>query len=199
MAHYHGTGVEIWKQTKGEVNVFVGTLGTSGTVMGVSKRLKEFNPQVRIFAVEPYMGHKIQGLKNMKESYKPGIFDRGAVDRIINIDDESAFEMARRLAVEEGLLVGMSSGAAMAAAYQLAKDMDEGVVVTIFPDGGERYLSTPLFESRSASNLKFYNTLTRRKEDFVPLKENKVGMYTCALQCISLSNLKPAVELLPRI
>ena len=179
MAHYHGTGVEVWEQTNGQVNVFVAALGTSGTVMGVSKRLKEYNPNVRIVAMEPYMGHKIQGLKNMKESYKPGIFDRSAVDEICHVDDDAAFEMARRLAKEEGLLVGMSSGAAMAAAYKEAEEMEEGMVVVLFPDGGERYLSTVLFEDRKKSNIKFFNTLTRRKEAFIPIRENKVGIYSC--------------------
>jgi len=179
MAHYYGTGVEIWEQTQGKLNVFVATLGTSGTVMGICKRLKELNPEVRIVAVEPYMGHKIQGLKNMKESYRPGIFDREAVDEIMNIEDDDAFNMARRLAKEEGIFVGMSSGAAMAAAYKLAERMDEGTVVTLFPDGGERYLSTTLFEDRKRSNLRFFNTLTRKKEDFIPIRENKVGIYSC--------------------
>ncbi len=179
MAHYYGTGLEIWEQTGGRVDVFVGALGTSGTVMGISKRLKEENPRIRIVAMEPYMGHKIQGLKNMKESYKPGIFDRGAVDEVINVDDDEAFDMAGRLAREEGILVGMSSGAAMAAAYRVAQKMDGGLVVTLFPDGGERYLSTVLFQDRKTSNLKFHNTLSRKKEDFIPLRENEVGMYSC--------------------
>jgi cysteinyl-tRNA synthetase len=179
MAHYRGTGVEVWRQTRGKVTAFVATMGTSGTLMGVSRRLREYNPAVRIVGVEPYMGHKIQGLKNMKESYKPGIFDRSALDEIVNVDDDSAFEMARRLAKEEGMLVGMSSGAAMHVAYEQARKMKEGLLVVVFPDGGERYLSTVLFQGRKTSHIKFFNTLTRRKEDFIPLEEGKVGMYSC--------------------
>ncbi|MDD5101069.1 MAG: cysteine synthase family protein, partial [Syntrophales bacterium] len=94
-AHYHGTGEEIWRQTEGRVTVVVATLGTSGTAMGVSKRLKEYNPAVRIVGVEPYLQHRIQGLKNMKESYRPGIYDRNRLDEKINILDEDAFEMTR--------------------------------------------------------------------------------------------------------
>jgi cysteinyl-tRNA synthetase len=147
--------------------------------MGSSKRLKEYNTAVRIVGVEPYMGHKIQGLKNMKESYKPGIFDRTALDEIVNVDDDPAFEMVRRLAREEGILVGMSSGAAMHAAYEQALKMKEGLIVAVFPDVGERYLSTAIFQDRKTYNIKFFNTLTRRREDFLPLEEGKVGIYSC--------------------
>jgi cysteinyl-tRNA synthetase len=178
-AHYKGTAVEVWKQTHGKVTTFIATMGTSGTLMGVSKRLKEYDPHVRIIGVEPYMGHKIQGLKNMKESYKPGIFDRTALDEIVNIEDDPAFDMVRRLAREEGILVGMSSGAAMHVAYEQALKMKEGLIVVIFPDGGERYLSTTLFHDRKTSNIKFFNTLTRRKEDFLSIEEGKVGIYSC--------------------
>ena len=144
-AHYFGTAPEIWEQTDGQVTHIVATLGTSGTVMGFCAWFKEFQPHVEIVAVEPYLGHKIQGLKNMKESYKPGIFDKNVPDRIVRIKDEDAFRMARNLARYEGMLVGMSSGAAMSAAIDFAQGLESGLVVVLLPDGGERYLSTPLF------------------------------------------------------
>jgi len=178
-AHYYGTAMEIWNQTEGKVDAVVIAMGTTGTLMGVGKRLKELKPEILIVGVEPYIGHKIQGLKNMKESYAPGIFDRRYVDKIINIEDEEAFEMARLLAKEEGLFVGMSSGAAMSAALKIAEEMEEGNIVVIFPDGGERYLSTPLFDTRKSTGIYFYNTLTHKKEDFVPLEEDTVRIYTC--------------------
>lgn len=144
-AHYNGTGLEIWEQTGGEVTHVVATLGTSGTVMGIKKRLREMNPAVKVIALEPRPNHKLQGLKNMHASYPPGIFDRHTPDEIRPVDDEESFEACRRLAREEGLFVGMSSGAAMAGAMRLAKELDHGTIVVLFPDGGERYLSTPLF------------------------------------------------------
>ena len=178
-AHYSGTGPEIWEQTGGKVTHVIATLGTTGTVMGIAQRLKELNPKVQIIGMEPYMGHKIQGLKNMKESYQPGIFVRDRLDRIIHIEDEEAFEMARALARDEGLFVGMSSGAAMAAARKIAAELDEGLVVVIFPDGGARYLSTSLFAERAEATFRFYNTLSRRKEPFEPMEPGRVRMYTC--------------------
>lgn len=119
-AHYNTTAMEIWEQTKGDVDTVVATLGTSGTLMGLSIRLKELNPAIRIVGVEPFLGHGIQGLKNMKESYQPAIFDKKRLDEKINIEDDEAFETARLLAREEGLFVGMSSGAAMAVAIKEA-------------------------------------------------------------------------------
>jgi len=143
-AHYAATAVEIYEDTGGRVTHVVAALGTSGTVMGLAKRLHEYAPSIQVVAVEPHPGHKIQGLKNMQESYPPGIFDKHALDAIVPVEDEEAFAMSRRLAREEGLLVGMSGGAAMAAAAKLVADLPSGVVVVILPDGGERYLSTPL-------------------------------------------------------
>jgi cysteinyl-tRNA synthetase len=179
LAHYKGTGEEIWRQTKGGVTMVVSTLGTTGTAMGISKRLKEYNPDIKIVGVEPYLQHKIQGLKNMKESYRPGIFDKNELDEKVNILDEDAFEMARRLAREEGILAGMSSGAAMHVAVQKAKEMDEGLIVVILPDGGERYLSTDLFTDKEQSTLRLYNTLTREKTFFKPINAEEVLMHSC--------------------
>jgi len=178
-AHYQGTAPEIWHQTDGKVTKVVATMGTTGTLMGLSRRLKEFNPAIEIVGVEPYLGHKIQGLKNMKEAYCPEIYEKNRLDKKVNIDDEDAFEMARRLAREEGIFVGMSSGAAMAIAAREAAAMREGLIVVIFPDSGERYLSTSLFAVREKVAFKLFNTLTRSKEGFVSRLPGKVAMFTC--------------------
>ncbi|MBF0529889.1 MAG: cysteine synthase, partial [Deltaproteobacteria bacterium] len=178
-AHYQGTGLEIWEQTGGRIDVLVSAMGTTGTVMGCSRRLKEFNPAVKVIGVEPYLGHKIQGLKNLKEAYVPGIFERRRIDEIVNIDDEDAYEMARRLAREEGLFVGMSSGAAMHMAVEQAKKLKEGTVVAILPDGGERYLSTTLFVPREKTSVKIYNVLPKAKEEFLSIRPGQVNMYSC--------------------
>ncbi len=147
LAHYETTGPEIISQTNGEVAAFVAGIGTTGTVMGVGRRLKEHDQGVKIVGVEPVKGHKIQGLKNMKEAIVPGIFDPGKLDDRLVIDDDTAYETARALALREGIFVGMSSGAAMAGAIRFAESMKSGIVVTIFPDRGDRYLSTTLFKS----------------------------------------------------
>lgn len=146
-AHYEGTAPEIWRQTDGRITHLVASLGTTGTVMGCSQRLKECNPALQVHAVEPYLGHKIQGLKSLKEAYVPGIFDRKLVDVKVNVADDDAFATARRAPREEGMLVGMSSGAALFAALDLASRLEEGVIVVILPDFGERYLSTTLFNA----------------------------------------------------
>jgi len=179
MAHYRGTAVEIWEQTGGKVTTVVAAMGTTGTAVGLSRRLKEYNPDIEVVGVEPYLGHKIQGMKNLKESYRPGIFDKALLDRIVHIDDEAAFQVARRLAKEEGIFVGMSSGAAMAAALNEAHEMKQGFVVVICPDGGERYLSTNLFTDRKRTGIRFYNTLSRQINEFTPIRENEVGIYSC--------------------
>ncbi len=178
-AHYHGTAPEIWEQTDGKVSMVIATLGTSGTLMGLTRRMKEYNPDIRIVGVEPYLGHKIQGLKNMKEAYRPEIFEKNLLDEIVNIDDEEAFEMTRRLAREEGIFVGMSSGAALVIARKKAEELTHGTIVVIFPDGGERYLSTELFAVKEKISLKLFNTLSRSKESFEPLLPGKVTMYSC--------------------
>jgi cysteine synthase B len=146
-AHYETTGKEVYEQTKGEVSVFVAGMGTTGTLMGAGKRLKEYNSSITVLGVEPNLGHKIQGLKNMAEAIVPKIFDPGALDEKWNVQDDDAFNITRRLAVEEGLFVGMSSGAAMWAAIKKAKEMKDGAIVVILPDRGDRYLSTALFTS----------------------------------------------------
>lgn len=146
-SHYETTGPEIWKQTNGEVDVFVTGLGTTGTLMGVSRYMKERSKAVKVVGVEPVLGHAIQGLKNMTESIVPEIYDRPQLDDILDMGDEEAFDMTRRLAVEEGLFAGISSGANVAGAVRVAKEIDSGTIVTIICDRGDRYLSTMLFRS----------------------------------------------------
>ncbi|WP_461209096.1 cysteine synthase [Desulfocurvus sp. DL9XJH121] len=153
-AHRANTAREIWEATEGRVTHVVAALGTSGTAMGLVKGLKEFSPEVRVVAVEPYARHKIQGLKNMQESYPPGIYNKHMLDDVVHVEDEESFELCRRLAREEGLLVGMSSGAAMAGALKVAQGLDKGLVVVIMPDGGERYLSTTLFAQREERGVR---------------------------------------------
>jgi cysteinyl-tRNA synthetase len=123
------------------------------------------------------LGHALQGLKNMKESYKPGIFDKTKADEIVNIEDEEGYETARRLARQEGLFLGMSSGAAVAVAIRKAREMESGLIVAIAPDGGERYLSTSLFTEKEAPTLCFYNTLTRTKEAFEPRRVGEAAIF----------------------
>ncbi|KAF0217899.1 MAG: cysteine synthase [Geobacteraceae bacterium] len=147
LAHYETTGPEIFRQTGGQIDVFVAGMGTGGTLMGAGKFLREQKPDVKIIGVEPRLGHKIQGLKNMKEAIVPEIYREEALDEKITVEDESAFATARELAIREGLFVGMSSGAAVAGALQIAKNMDFGTIVTVLPDRGDRYLSTALFRS----------------------------------------------------
>jgi len=147
LAHYETTGPEIFAQTNGEVDVFVAGLGTTGTLMGVSKYLRERKPSARIVGIEPELDHKIQGLKNLHESIVPRIFRKDALDDQLNISDEEAFENTRLLATREGVFVGMSSGAALAGALKVAREMNSGTLVVLLPDRGDRYLSTCLFMS----------------------------------------------------
>lgn len=193
-AHYHHTGPEIWQQTEGTVTDVVATMGTTGTVMGLCQYFADHHPEVRVTAMEPFYNHKIQGLKNMKESYCPGIFDKNKPFQIINIPDEEAFATARLLARKEGLFVGMSSGAAMCAALTRAKQIGTGVIVVIFPDGGEKYLSTTLFspaapEPEPTSTLKFHNTFSRKKEVFTPIQPDQVTFYACGPTAYEYANL----------
>jgi S-sulfo-L-cysteine synthase (O-acetyl-L-serine-dependent) len=147
LAHYETTGKEIIEQTKGEITHFVAGMGTTGTLMGVSKRLKEFNKDIQIIGVEPVLHHRIQGLKNMSESIMPKIFDESRLDERRLVNDEEAFDTTRMMAVKEGMFVGMSSGAAMHVALRKSSEIREGVIVVILPDRGDRYLSTALFTS----------------------------------------------------
>jgi len=146
ISHYETTGQEIWQQTNGQITHFVSSLGTSGTLMGIATFLKEKNPGVKIVEAHPVKGHYIQGLKNMQEAIVPEIYDPSLVDESIMVETEDAYAMARRIVAQEGIFVGMSSGAAMFAALEVVKKLGSGVVVVIFPDRGEKYLSTKLFE-----------------------------------------------------
>jgi cysteine synthase B len=146
-AHYETTGPEIAFQTGGNIDCFVAGMGTGGTLMGISRFFREMKPSVRVIGVEPVLGHRIQGLKNMKEAIVPPIYREDDLSAKVVVEDEPAFEMARRLALEEGLFVGMSAGAAVAGAVEVAKEMSHGTVVVLLPDRGDRYLSTSLFRS----------------------------------------------------
>lgn len=146
-AHYETTGREAYEQTGGEITHFIAGMGTTGTLMGAGMRLKEYDRGIRIIGVEPNIGHKIQGLKNMNEAIVPGIYDPSRLDEKCSVADEDAFNTARRLALEEGLFVGMSSGAAMWVALRKASELTEGTIVVVLPDRGDRYLSTSLFAS----------------------------------------------------
>jgi cysteine synthase B len=147
LAHYETTGKEIIEQTEGRVTHFIAGMGTTGTLMGVSKRLKEYNKDIKIIGVEPVAHHRIQGLKNMSESIVPKIFDPGRIDEHYYVNDEEAFDTTRKLAVKEGIFVGMSSGAAMHIALRKSSELKDGVIVVLLPDRGDRYLSTSLFVS----------------------------------------------------
>ena len=147
LAHVESTGPEIWEQTAGEVDYFVAGMGTTGTLMGTGRYLKSVKPEVRIVGVEPVMGHAIQGLKNMTESMVPGIFAAAELDDRRLVDDDEAFDVTKMLARSEGLFVGSSSGAAVAVALKIAAEIDEGTIVVLLPDRGDRYLSTMQFRS----------------------------------------------------
>jgi cysteine synthase B len=147
-AHYETTAMEILEQTGGEISAFVAGLGTSGTLMGTSRRLKEHDPKINIVAAEPMPGHAIQGLKSLQEAIVPEIYDPKQIDHTLIVEDRPAFATTQRLAMEEGLFCGMSSGAAVWAALQIASDLPSSeTVVTLLPDRGDRYLSTNLFRS----------------------------------------------------
>jgi cysteinyl-tRNA synthetase len=177
MAHYHGTAQEIITDLP-DIDYFVASLGTSGTLMGCSKRLKGYNNKVQIISVEPTVNHKIQGLKNLVESEIPAIFNEKRLDQRLEISDNDAYELTRRLAREEGIFTGMSSGAALAGALKISEGLDSGNIVVIFPDKAEKYLSTSLFK-RDKMAIKLHNTLTNKKEDFVPLVRDEVKIYSC--------------------
>jgi len=141
-AHYHGTGREIYEQTQGRITHFVAGLGTSGTFMGTARRLRECNSEIRVVSFQPASPlHGLEGLKHMETAIVPGIYDPELADVNLGIETEEAYDMVRRLATDEGLLVGVSSGAALAAALKVASHLRSGVVVTVFPDSGDKYLS----------------------------------------------------------
>jgi len=147
-SHYESTGPEILEQTRGELTAFVAGMGTSGTLMGAGRKFKEHNPEIQIIGVEPTEGHAIQGLKNMNEAIVPDIYERDRLDEVLIVEDRPAYAMAERLALEEGLFVGMSSGAAVCGALQVASRLSPSdTVVALLPDRGDRYLSTNLFRS----------------------------------------------------
>ena len=146
-AHFDSTAVEIWNQTEGKITHFVAGIGTGGTVMGTGRRLKIFNPEVQIVGVQPDSPfHGIEGLKFIETSIKPGIFDENRLDRTMFIGTDIAYQRARELSRLEGIFVGQSSGAAFEAAIRLAREVEEGFIVFICPDGGEKYLTTALYD-----------------------------------------------------
>jgi cysteine synthase B len=145
IAHYETTAKEILEQTNGKIKYFISAIGTSGTIMGVGKYLKEYNLKIHIVCAHPVKGHYIQGLKNMDEAIVPSIYDPSIIDDEVMVETKEAFKVTRLLAKKEGIFAGMSSGAAMFAAIETAKKANEGIIVVIFPDRGDRYLSTNLF------------------------------------------------------
>ncbi|MDY0136399.1 MAG: cysteine synthase CysM [Thiomicrospira sp.] len=145
LAHYHGTGPEIWRDTRGEVTHFVSAMGTTGTIMGVSMYLKQQNPAIQIVGVQPTEGSQIPGIRRWPQAYLPEIYDPTRVDRIIDIPQQLAEETTRQLAEREGIFAGISSGGATAAALQLAAQVDNALIVSIICDRGDRYLSTHVF------------------------------------------------------
>jgi cysteine synthase B len=148
-AHYDTTAPEIIAQTDGRVSCFVAGLGTSGTFVGTGRRLRRYDPRIRLVSVQPDLPlHGIEGLKHMDTAIVPGIYDPSLADDALRVETERAHELTRRLASEEGLLVGPSSGAALAAALDVAPNVHDGVIVMIFPDGGERYLTEPFWERK---------------------------------------------------
>ncbi len=146
LAHYERTALEIWEQTGGRVDYLVCALGTSGTIMGISKFMKALNPDIKVVCAQPIRGHYIQGLKNMEEAIVPQIYDPSKINIQEMIESEEAIDMARHIIREEGIFAGMSSGAAMLAAVRTAERIDSGNIVVIFPDRAEKYLSTSMFD-----------------------------------------------------
>lgn len=145
-AHFETTGPEIWQDSAGQVTHFVSSMGTTGTIMGVSRYLKEQNPGVQIVGVQPTEGSSIPGIRRWPAAYMPANFDPSRVDQILDVSQQEATEMTRRLALDEGVFGGMSSGGAVAAAVRVAAELDSGFIVCIVCDRGDRYLSSPLFE-----------------------------------------------------
>lgn len=147
LAHYEGTGPEIWRQTAGRITHFVASMGTTGTIMGVSRYLKEQNPAVQVIGLQPKDGSAIPGIRRWPEAYLPKIFERERVDRVIDIDQSTAEITMRELAAREGILCGVSSGGAVAGALQISQDVENAIIVAIICDRGDRYLSTGVFDA----------------------------------------------------
>jgi cysteine synthase B len=153
-AHYETTGVEILEQSRGKLTHFIAGVGTGGTLIGAGRRLREYNPDIRIFGVQPDSGfHGIEGLKHIETAIRPGIYDESIPDGTVFVKTEDAYEMTTRLAKEEGLWVGPSSGAAFWASLKLAESIDRGLIVTVFPDGGNRYFNTAFNINRRRTAL----------------------------------------------
>ena len=146
LAHYCGTGPEIWRQTAGAVSHFVSSMGTTGTIMGVSAYLKERNPDIQIIGLQPKDGAQIPGIRRWPEAYRPSIFDAASVDRIIDISQDASEIMMRRLAQEEGIFAGVSSGGSVSAALQVSAEVEDATIVAIVCDRGDRYLSTGVYD-----------------------------------------------------
>ncbi|MFN0118729.1 MAG: PLP-dependent cysteine synthase family protein [Elusimicrobiota bacterium] len=158
-AHYETTAEEVWAQTEGKITHFVAGIGTSGTLMGTGRRLKELNPKIEIVAVEPYSPlHGLEGLKHMASSIVPGIYDSKVHDRKVSVHTEDAYEMCCRLAREEGVLVGFSSGAALQGAFEVALGVKNAVVVCVLCDGGERYMNSRFWEEMVNYFEKYWRT-----------------------------------------
>ena len=147
IAHYEGTGPEIWQQSVHKITHFVSSMGTTGTIMGVSRYLKEQNSEIEIVGLQPQDGSSIPGIRRWPEQYLPSIFDSARVDRVLDIDQQLAEQTMKRLAAEEGIFCGVSSGGAVAAALQISAEVENAVIVAIICDRGDRYLSTGVFDS----------------------------------------------------
>ncbi|MFA5986767.1 MAG: cysteine synthase family protein [Parcubacteria group bacterium] len=145
LAHYRTTAEEMWKQMDGRIDYMVSALGTSGTIMGIGKGLKDHDAHIKVVEAHPVKGHYIQGLKNLEEALVPAIYDATMIDERVMVESEDAFDMARKVMLHEGISVGMSSGAALVAAREIAQKIDRGRIVIIFPDRAEKYVSTTLF------------------------------------------------------
>lgn len=146
LAHFERTAIEIWQQTEGKIDYLVCAIGTSGTIMGVSRFLRAMKPDIKVVCAHPIKGHYIQGLKNMNEAIIPEIYKPSLIDIQEMIESEEAIEMARQIIAQEGIFAGMSSGAVMIAALRTARKLEKGNIVVVFPDRAEKYLSTKMFE-----------------------------------------------------
>jgi cysteine synthase B len=146
LAHYVGTASEIWKQMEGNIDYLVCSLGTSGTIMGLAKYLKEKDKEIKVVCAHPEKGHYIQGLKNMEEAIVPAIYDPSKIDEQIMVESEEAIALSREIIRKEGIFAGMSSGAALMAALEVANKIEKGNIVVVFPDRAEKYLSTQMFD-----------------------------------------------------